>query len=362
MQLRPRRERAADVPGVGRTADGPVDEVQGIGDGVEHHARAAEDARPLAHAAGHRLAIALDRRPPVGRGRSECAVSSSRARPAPSAGALGRAVFARGAWHHITSSKLSSGTVGVLAVEEGIEDLFDQTHAAHVPGRREVLVAHPVHDREAVPNERDPLVAGHVLAVGSAEEQIHPLLLDPLMEQQHVGRVTARHAHLRAASGDDLSRGASRSSCSGSPLRHNEDASPCRCRTPRGSPAGPDRPRGRRCGRRGTAACRRAGPRAASVPSGARAAPPAFRRHDAGLRRSGRWPRGRWAAPLSRTACRPSSRGRGWPVPRPRAPRRGRRGSSRGHEARPWWCRRRGRTTARPPCRHRAHRSCRAPG
>ena len=52
VQFRARGERSADVPGVGRAADGAVDQVQGVGDGIEHHPRSAEDAGPLAHRPG----------------------------------------------------------------------------------------------------------------------------------------------------------------------------------------------------------------------------------------------------------------------------------------------------------------------
>ena len=58
VELRSRRERAADVPGVGRAADRAVDQVDGVGDGVEDHPRAAEDAGALADRAGHAVLLA----------------------------------------------------------------------------------------------------------------------------------------------------------------------------------------------------------------------------------------------------------------------------------------------------------------
>lgn len=59
VQLRARRQGAPDVPGVGGAADGAVHQVQGIGDGIEHHPGAAEDAGPLAHCPGQGLLVAL---------------------------------------------------------------------------------------------------------------------------------------------------------------------------------------------------------------------------------------------------------------------------------------------------------------
>ena len=52
MQFRARGERSANVPRVGRAADRAMHDVQGVGDRVQHHPRAAEDARPLAHGPG----------------------------------------------------------------------------------------------------------------------------------------------------------------------------------------------------------------------------------------------------------------------------------------------------------------------
>ena len=56
------RQRAADVPGVSGTADRAVDQVQRIGHGVQHHARAAEHAGPLADRPGHALLFAIHRK------------------------------------------------------------------------------------------------------------------------------------------------------------------------------------------------------------------------------------------------------------------------------------------------------------
>ena len=52
MQLRAAGERAANVPGVSGAADGAVDDMQRVGDRIQHHARAAEDAGALADGAG----------------------------------------------------------------------------------------------------------------------------------------------------------------------------------------------------------------------------------------------------------------------------------------------------------------------
>ena len=60
VKLRPGRECAANVPGIGGAADRPVNDVQGVGDGIEHHARAAEDAGALAHRPGRRSAFAVE--------------------------------------------------------------------------------------------------------------------------------------------------------------------------------------------------------------------------------------------------------------------------------------------------------------
>ena len=52
MQLRAAGESAANVPGVGGAADGPMDDVQSVADWIEHHARAAEHAGALADGTG----------------------------------------------------------------------------------------------------------------------------------------------------------------------------------------------------------------------------------------------------------------------------------------------------------------------
>ena len=58
VQFRSRRERAADVPRVGRAADGAVDQVYGVGDGIKDHARSAEHAGPLADRSGQARLLA----------------------------------------------------------------------------------------------------------------------------------------------------------------------------------------------------------------------------------------------------------------------------------------------------------------
>ena len=59
VEFRPRGQGAPDVPGIGGAADGAVHQVQGVGDGVEHHPGAAEDAGPLAHRPGQALPVAV---------------------------------------------------------------------------------------------------------------------------------------------------------------------------------------------------------------------------------------------------------------------------------------------------------------
>ena len=59
VEFRPRGQGPPDVPGVGGAADGAVHQVQGIGDGVEHHPGAAEDAGPLAHRPGQAVLVAV---------------------------------------------------------------------------------------------------------------------------------------------------------------------------------------------------------------------------------------------------------------------------------------------------------------
>ena len=60
VQLGPRRQRAADVPGIDGAADGTVHQMDRIGDGVEHHPRTAEDAGPLADRTGQTVLVADD--------------------------------------------------------------------------------------------------------------------------------------------------------------------------------------------------------------------------------------------------------------------------------------------------------------
>ena len=58
VQLRSAGERAADVPGIGGAADRPMDDVQRIGDRIEHHARTAKDAGALADGTGRAFLVA----------------------------------------------------------------------------------------------------------------------------------------------------------------------------------------------------------------------------------------------------------------------------------------------------------------
>ena len=52
VQLRSARQRAANVPGVSRATHRPVDDVQRVGNRIQHHARAAKHAGALADGAG----------------------------------------------------------------------------------------------------------------------------------------------------------------------------------------------------------------------------------------------------------------------------------------------------------------------
>ena len=54
MKLRSAGQCAADVPGVSGAANGPVHDVQRVGNRIQHHARTAEDAGALADGAGER--------------------------------------------------------------------------------------------------------------------------------------------------------------------------------------------------------------------------------------------------------------------------------------------------------------------
>jgi hypothetical protein len=52
MQLRPRRERPANIPGVGGAANRAMDQVQGIRNRIKHHPRAAKHTGALADRTG----------------------------------------------------------------------------------------------------------------------------------------------------------------------------------------------------------------------------------------------------------------------------------------------------------------------
>jgi len=58
MQLGARGKGAPDVPGINGAANGTVHEVQGVGDGIEHHPRAAEHTGPLGNGPGQALPVA----------------------------------------------------------------------------------------------------------------------------------------------------------------------------------------------------------------------------------------------------------------------------------------------------------------
>ena len=51
-------------------------------------------------------------------------------------------------------------------------------------------MSHPVHDGEAIAHERNVFVTRNVLAIGVADQHVHRLLLDPLMQQVHIGLCT----------------------------------------------------------------------------------------------------------------------------------------------------------------------------
>jgi len=59
VQFRPGRKRTPDIPGVDRAADGAMHQMQGVGNGIKHHPRAAEHAGPLAHRPGQAILVAL---------------------------------------------------------------------------------------------------------------------------------------------------------------------------------------------------------------------------------------------------------------------------------------------------------------
>ena len=52
VEFRSGRKRTADVPGIGRASHRAVDQMEGVGYGIEDHAGAAKDTGPLAHGTG----------------------------------------------------------------------------------------------------------------------------------------------------------------------------------------------------------------------------------------------------------------------------------------------------------------------
>jgi hypothetical protein len=58
-------------------------------------------------------------------------------------------------------------------------------------------VAHAVEDRESVAHEGNVFVARDVLPVGVADQQVHAFLLDPLMQEEHVGLGPCRTLRFR---------------------------------------------------------------------------------------------------------------------------------------------------------------------
>jgi len=63
-------------------------------------------------------------------------------------------------------------------------------------------MSHAVEDGEPETQEGDVLVARDVLAVGVADEQVHGLVLDPLVQQEHVAG--GAHVHLAGNAGGEL--------------------------------------------------------------------------------------------------------------------------------------------------------------
>ncbi len=59
VKLRAGRKGAANVPGVSGATERTVNQVQRIGNRIQHHARTAEDAGALAHRACHALLVAV---------------------------------------------------------------------------------------------------------------------------------------------------------------------------------------------------------------------------------------------------------------------------------------------------------------
>ena len=60
MKLWPRGQGATNVPGVGRAPHGTVHQMKRVRDGIEHDARAAEGARPLADRSGRARLVAVE--------------------------------------------------------------------------------------------------------------------------------------------------------------------------------------------------------------------------------------------------------------------------------------------------------------
>ncbi|VTR67912.1 hypothetical protein DESC_660040 [Desulfosarcina cetonica] len=58
MQFRPGRKGPANVPGVRRAANGAVDEMKRVSDGIEHHPGAAKHAGTLADGAREAFFVA----------------------------------------------------------------------------------------------------------------------------------------------------------------------------------------------------------------------------------------------------------------------------------------------------------------
>ena len=76
--------------------------------------------------------------------------------------------------------------IPVLAVQEGVQDLFQETQTAPVADGGEVAVADAVHDGEAEPHQGDVFIPGDVFHIGIAHEQVHRIVFDPLVQQKHV--------------------------------------------------------------------------------------------------------------------------------------------------------------------------------
>jgi len=177
MELGTRGKGPADVPGVGGASDRAVDEMEGVGYGVEDHPGTAEHAGPLAYRTGQTLPVA-------GEGKGLLALSVDLVRPF-----LEYDGFHGSRLHplHDEFDGMVRG-VPVLAILEDAEDLFHETHAAPVTHARKIPVTNTVEDGKAETDERNILGPGDEFPVSIPHEKIHRLLLDPLVKLEEIGK------------------------------------------------------------------------------------------------------------------------------------------------------------------------------